>query len=257
MAYENKPNKSKSRRGQVNLFPLTPALFSTIDLNNLYIASQEVRKQVNWKDSVLGFQANLIVNLVTLREEVLNGKYKMRPYKEFIIYEPKKRKIEATCHRDRVIQHSLCDTYLYHALTRHFIYDNAANQVGKGTDFARNRFKCQLHRYWLKNGSDGYCAYVDIHSFFDSIKHDVALQVLSKKAPDAFAVQYCSLSMENHDGEVGVGLGSELSQLIALSVLDGVDHFAKEKLRAKWYIRYMDDSVALFPTKQESNIYLS
>lgn len=62
--------------------------------------------------------------------------------------------------------------------------------------------------------------------------------------------------MENHGGDKGVGLGSELSQLIALTVLDGVDHYAKEKMKAKYYVRYMDDSVALFKTKEEAKAYL-
>lgn len=173
MAQRKEPKQSKDGREMVNHYSLSPVLAKTIDLDNLYEASQEVRRGVNWKDSVIGFQANIIPNLVRLRKEILDGAYKIRPYKEFNVYEPKKRKIEATCHRDRVVQRSLCNNYLYDALTRHFIYDNSANQKGKGTDFARDRFKCLLHRYWQKNGPNGYCAYVDIHHFlrFDTARY--------------------------------------------------------------------------------------
>lgn len=47
-----------------------------------------------------------------------------------------------------------------------------------------------------------------------------------------------------------------MSQLTGLTVLDGVDHVAKELCHAKFYTRYMDDSVAVFNTKEEANRYL-
>jgi retron-type reverse transcriptase len=83
--------------------PANTRPLSTANLDNLYQASQECRRNINWKDSVLGFQANLGFNLIQLRNELLNGTYKLRPYKRFVIYEPKKRDIEATCHRDRIV----------------------------------------------------------------------------------------------------------------------------------------------------------
>jgi len=165
MAYEDRPKTAKGGRGAVNRFPLSPALEVTTDLDNLYKAAQEVRKEVNWKDSVLGFQANVIVNIIRLKNQLRNGIYKLQKCKRFPVFEPKKRDIEATRQVDRVVQRSLCNNYLYRQLTKHFIHDNAANQKGKGTDFARNRFKCLLHRFSLKNGNEGYCAYIDIHSF--------------------------------------------------------------------------------------------
>lgn len=256
-AYQIKPKQAKGRSGQVTLLPLTPALLLTANLDNLYNAAQEKRRGINWKDSVVGFQANIILNIVNLHNYLINGTYKIIPYKVFTIFEPKKRIIEATAFRDMVVQRSLCNCYIYHALTRHFIYDNCANQKGKGTDFARNRLKCQLHRYWLRNGSNGYCAYIDIKSFFDSIIHDLALEEIRKRATDEFAIEYCRMAMEKHYKEVGIGLGSELSQLIALSFLDGVDHYAKEKLKVKYYVRYMDDSIAIFKTKKEANEYIN
>ena len=41
----------------------------------------------------------------------------------------------------------------------------------------------------------------------------------------------------------GLGLGSQISQLVALAVLDDLDHYIKEVLRIKHYIRYMDDFI--------------
>lgn len=39
----------------------------------------------------------------------------------------------------------------------------------------------------------------------------------------------------------GIGLGSQLSQLVQLAQLDPIDHYATEVARPAFYIRYMDD----------------
>ena len=51
-------------------------------------------------------------------------------------------------------------------------------------------------------------------------------------------------------GEIGIGLGSQISQLVALAVLDDLDHYIKERLRVKHYLRYMDDFILIHPDKE-------
>lgn len=41
-----------------------------------------------------------------------------------------------------------------------------------------------------------------------------------------------------------------MSQLVALAVLDDLDHYIKERLRIKHYVRYMDDFVLIHPDKE-------
>lgn len=48
----------------------------------------------------------------------------------------------------------------------------------------------------------------------------------------------------------GVGLGSQVSQLVELLVLNDLDHFIKERLHIECYIRYMDDFILLHPEKE-------
>ena len=50
-------------------------------------------------------------------------------------------------------------------------------------------------------------------------------------------------------GRRGIALGSQISQLIALAVLDDLDHIIKERLGMRYYVRYMDDLVILHPDK--------
>lgn len=50
--------------------------------------------------------------------------------------------------------------------------------------------------------------------------------------------------------EQGLPLGNQTSQWFALLYLDEVDRLIKEKLRAPYYIRYMDDFVLLSESKE-------
>ena len=48
----------------------------------------------------------------------------------------------------------------------------------------------------------------------------------------------------------GLPIGNMSSQIFAIFYLNNVDHFIKEKLRVKYYIRYMDDLILLHYDKQ-------
>lgn len=47
----------------------------------------------------------------------------------------------------------------------------------------------------------------------------------------------------------GIGLGSQVSQIVALGMINKIDHYIKERLRVKCYIRYMDDFVLIHTDK--------
>lgn len=53
-----------------------------------------------------------------------------------------------------------------------------------------------------------------------------------------------------HENFVGIGLGSQVSQIVALTLLNDLDHFIKERLHIKQYIRYMDDFILIHPSKE-------
>ena len=51
-------------------------------------------------------------------------------------------------------------------------------------------------------------------------------------------------------GEKGLPIGSLLSQYLANFYLSSFDHYCKERLRIKYYFRYMDDIVVLGHSKE-------
>ena len=219
---------------------------------DLIKAVGECRKGVLWKDSVAGFSLNRIMNCHRLMEDLETGRYHLSQYTCFQVHEPKDRDIVATNIRDRVVQRALCDTYLYAAITRNFIDDNMACQIGKGTTACRKRMKAYAREAIRRYGQDCYVMKVDIKGYFASTKHEIAKAAVAKRVDNLWARRYVFNLIDSFHGitgdHCGIGLGSQISQLIELAVLDDIDHMAKKT--TDLYIRYMDDMVA-FGTKNK------
>lgn len=217
-----------------------------LTFSNLMRGLNKSCRNVRWKTSVTQYELNGLKNTTKLLRDCANDKYTISKYQIFEIYEPKHRVITATRIRDRQFQRCMCDEYLYEELTRSFIYDNCACQKNKGTHFAMNRLKAHLQKYYRSHGNTGgYYLKCDISHFFDSINHDVAKAVVRKRVRNTEVVKYVDDIIDSFGGECGIGLGSQVSQLIALAVLDDMDHMIKERLGIRHYIRYMDDFVLI------------
>lgn len=212
------------------------------------------KKNVMWKDSVAGYVKNGLVNTYKLRKQLLNNTYKIDKYSVFTIYEPKKRQIVSTRMKDRVFQRSMCDNYLYAAITNTFIYDNCACQIGKGTKFARDRLTCHMQRYFKKHGTDGWVLQCDLSNYFGSTHHDLAKEATSSRVKNDWVNHHTDNIInsfnQGEDPNVGMGLGSQITQLTQLAVLDKMDHLIKERLGIKQYIRYMDDFILIHHDKE-------
>lgn len=215
----------------------------------LYKGLKKSCRGVRWKDSVTGYEANGLVNTYRLSEVLKSGKYRISKYQEFIVYEPKKRVILAPRLVDRQFQRALCDSGLYEDITEHLIRDNVACQIGKGTDDALKRMKIHLQRYYRRYGMDGWVLKCDIHHYFASTRHDVAKAAVRKYVSDRRAAEAVCAVIDSFGGDVGIGLGSQISQLVELLVLNDMDHYIKERLGVKHYIRYADDFILLHHSK--------
>lgn len=216
---------------------------------SLYKAMNKCKRNVMWKGSVAGYVKNGLTNCLKLHQQLVDGKYKIDDYTIFYVHEPKERRIVSTRFKDRVFQRSLCDNYLYRAITRGFIYDNCACQIGKGVDFAMDRLDTHLHRFYRKNAQNGYVLKCDLSNYFGSTPHDVAKRAVQKRVDDKWVYDMvCDIVdsfNQDKNPDVGMGLGSQVTQLIQLAVLDDLDHIIKEKLHIKHYIRYMDDFILI------------
>lgn len=215
----------------------------------LYRSMMKCKKGVMWKDSTAHFCLNGLTEVMKLEQSLMDGTYKERPGRTFTVYEPKKREILSISFRDRIYQRSLNDNAVYPMMAKSFIYDNCACQQGKGTDFAMNRLNAHLQRYYRKHGKDGWVLQCDIKGYYPNMPHEVAEKKFAKHL-DEWTFAEVKKILDNFEGEVGFNPGSQLIQIAGISVLDEMDHFVKEKLRVRHYLRYMDDFLLISDDKE-------
>ena len=171
------------------------------------------------------------------------------------MFDPRHRIVSAAPFRDRVLHHAFC-AVVDPLFERGFIFDSYANRIGKGTHRAIERYEQyrDQHRHVLR---------CDIFRYFPAIDHEVLKADLRRRVacPQTLWLADAIIDGSNPQEPVnlhypgddlltplsrrrGLPLGNLTSQFFANVYLDGLDHFAKEILRAP-YLRYVDD-FALF-----------
>lgn len=74
-----------------------------VEYRSLLAASNRARRGKRDRIDVAHFVFHLERNLLALQAELRSGTYRMRPYRSFLIREPKLRRICAAHFRDRVV----------------------------------------------------------------------------------------------------------------------------------------------------------
>lgn len=217
---------------------------------NIYAAHKWCRKSKQHKGEVVRFEIDLSKNITELIKELTSRKYKLGKYRKFKLFEPKERLIEALSYKDRVVLMCFVTNVLKPKISNHVIYDNAACQKNKGTDFGLNRLTKFLKREFINEQSNEfYYLKCDIHKYFPSISHEVLINKLNRIGLSDDELEMAKLFMTNCETSVGIPLGNLSSQWYALIYLDDLDRFIKEKLHIKGYIRYMDDFILIHKDK--------
>ncbi len=210
----------------------------------------------DWKESVQRYGIEVWANTWKLQTTLRNGTYRQKPFVEFDINERgKKRHIKAVSIEDRVVQRSLCDNVLTPCTDPYLIYDNGASQIGKGVSFTRRRLKEHLAWHYRRYGNEGYAVLTDFHNFFGSLDHDYLLSAYERVIPDEEVMNLIRYLVALN-GEVGLGIGSQISQNAGVFYPTRLDQYFKTVRGIKLYAAYMDDRYAIFPTKEEAHEYL-
>ena len=199
------------------------------------------RRGVMWKASAASFVLNGAEQVAKLCDELHDGTYVPRPVSKFTVTSPKRREIVGIAFRDRVYQRSLNDNAVYPLMSRSWIRDNYACQEGKGTDDGRDRLKCFHERFFRERGTHGWMLSIDIRGYYPNMRHDVAEACFERHLPPWAFRMARDVLRGQYPGEVGYNPGSQIVQIAGVSLLSGVDHFAKEQLGLRYYGRYMDD----------------
>ena len=223
-----------------------------IDWSNLLLAARKAQKGKRFRDNVLAFNYNLEPELFKLQSELAKKTYHPGAYRSFRIYDPKPRLISAAPYRDRVVHHALCNI-IVPLIEKSFITDTYANRVGYGTHRALKRF-IQFAR------SSRYILQCDIRKYFPSIDHEILKEIIRRKIKCQDTLWLIELIIDSSNPQEpvveyfpgddlltpllrrrGLPIGNLTSQFMANWYLNNFDHFIKEKLRVKKYLRYVDD----------------
>ena len=99
----------------------------------------------------------------------------------------------------------------------------------------------------------GYVLKSDISRYFDNVDHKTLLNIIKRKVKDGKIIWLVQKVLNNFDIPVkgkGMPLGNYTSQFFANVYLNDLDYFVKHELKAKYYIRYVDDMVILHRSKK-------
>jgi retron-type reverse transcriptase len=207
------------------------------DRDNLRLAFWKAQKSHSAKKEVSKFRKNLEKNLNKLSKEILCGEVNVGKYFYFNIYYPKQRLICAASFKERVLHNALMNI-CHSCFEKYQIFDSYASRKGKGTMACLKRAEYFQKRYkwYLK---------LDVRKYFYSISHDILKEKLRRKFKDNKLLSIFDSIIDSYQASFkrGIPIGNLTSQYFANDYLAEVDHYIKETLSIKAYVRYMDDMV--------------
>ena len=222
-----------------------------ISYDELYESYLKCRRSVSWKPCVKSFDINAPERIWKMHQQLADGTWKDRKPKPILIMYPKKREWLSIPFRDRIFQRSINDNVLYPVVTKSFIEENSACQIGKGISHARKITNRNLRRMYINHGRDFYVMQIDIHHYYQTMPHDGVKAMFKRVLDDDRIYQHvCSVLDTQNDSDHGFNPGSQMIQIAGIAYLSPVDHYAKEQLHLRNYQRYMDDFLAFHEDKE-------
>ena len=229
---------------------------------NLMSAFKKARKGKSSKNYVINFESSLDKNINILQEQLKNKTYYPSKLKKFIIRDPKTRTIHSSIFRDRIVHHAIINI-IQPIYEKRFIYDSFASRKDKGTHIAVKRFEYFVNKVssngkkiknpHTNNSIRGYVLKADVKHYFNTIDHQILINILRRKIKDEDLIGLIRIVLYNFENKTkgkGLPLGNYTSQFFANVYLNNLDYFVKHRLRAKYYIRYVDDFVILHKDKK-------
>lgn len=259
-----------------------------IELQDVFRAYFDCRKNKRNKKDAMLFEINFEKEVIALWREINSKSYVVSPSWVFIIQKPVKREIFAAQFRDRIIHHLIVNK-INSFFEKEFIYDTYSCRKGKGTHFGVNRAErfirqCsenyQKECWVLKLDVRGYFMHIHKQTLWVKLKpfilknyqgKDVQtilwiIQEIIKNNPTkgcifkSFKRKWSKLpkSKSLFYSPIGCGLpvGNFTNQVFANFYLNSLDHFIKNKLKVRYYSRYVDDFLIISKNKKELKLII-
>ncbi len=219
-----------------------------VAFENLLEAWRKVQLGKRYRPAIVRLRAGIEDTLFDLQEHLVSHTWTPAPCRTFRIVEVKPRTIDAPAVQDCIVHHAVMNL-LEPWFERRFIADSFACRKGKGTHAASFRTREFMRRASHEWGNP-YILKADISNYFASIHHERLLAILPRITSDRDVLWlFEQIVLHNGATERGLPLGCLTSQWLANLYLDALDHFVKDDMGLRYYVRYMDDFVLIGPSK--------
>lgn len=261
-----------------------------VSINKIKDVYDGIYKNTCHKAKLVRFELTKTSNIVKIYNTLKNKHYNHLKYNVFIIKEPKYRIIMSELMYDKIVNHLISKYVLIPTLSRKLIEQNVATRTGKGSKEGIRYMKKYINSikenydniYILKCDISKYFYNIDHEILINKLSHEnfdkdilkVLINIISSTNNDyindlidsSISREVSHLEdMNIYDLELrkkqlyslpryrkgkGLPIGNETSQLLAIYYLNELDHYIKEQLHIKYYIRYMDDFILIHHDKE-------
>lgn len=258
---------------------LSVAPFQFEDLVQAYY---DCRRNKRNSASARLFEKDMEINLLELHDDLIAGTYRPGRSICFVVTRPKAREVWAAAFRDRVVHH-LMYNHVAPRFYASFIADSCACIPGRGTLYAATRLESKIRSASENWSKPVFYLKCDLANFFVAIDKAVLRKQLEARITEPWWLALATQILMHDPREdyetrspahlfnrvpqhkrlvaqparLGLPIGNLSSQFFANVYLDALDQFAKHQLRAKHYIRYVDDFVFLHESPQQLNQWLA
>lgn len=222
-------------------------------IENIRDSYNEVCRNTRNKTRVENLKGYKSIYISRIYNTLISKSYTVGPYNKFVIYEPKRREIVSQGVQDKIVNHLVARFILYPALLPCLLDINVASRKDMGTSKGLS-YAIDFHRKCRMKYDTYYVLKCDISKFFANIDHDILKEKLLKRIKDKDALKIVFDIIDSSDQ--GLYIGTMTSQILAVFYLNDMDHFIKETLKIKYYVRYQDDFLLFHPSKRYLNFCL-
>ena len=256
-------------------------------IENVYY---EVRLKTKHRSKIVNFENFYMSNIINIYESLRIRVYEHGNYNVFLVKEPKYRIIMSENIYDKVVNHLISEYILLPLLEPRLIPMNVATRKDKGLKLGlaytkeyinhlKRKYdnfyilKCDIHKYFYSINHERLIEKLrkivpdeDVIDVIKSILNstyqnntneqikrlvDKESEILRKANNPYMKKRFEELStIPYYEEGKGLPIGNMTSQLFAIYYLNDLDHFIKEQLHIKYYVRYMDDFILMHPDKE-------
>jgi RNA-directed DNA polymerase len=208
------------------------------------------------------FAGDALTYLTTIQTRLRERTYTFGEYKTFTVREKKFRDVVDAPMKDRIV-HWMLYQYMLPIWQPRFIHDTFGNLQGRGSHAAVRRVA-----QFARREANQWVLQLDISKYFYSVPHaqlkeralryigdhDIRQLIISLvdsyRTGNNYDHLFAAESLYRTNPNKGMPIGNLSSQLFANIYLNEFDHWLKETLRVKHYVRYVDDMVILGHSKE-------